>query len=368
MNKLQVKLIAGSVGAVLLLLAAVLMFDVFPIAGNEVGVKETYLGGVHPQPFPARTYFILPWERMYKYSTALQVYEMSHAPAGGETTEGWDSEPYKIQSKDAQTMDLSLQVQWRIDAEKVVDLHRQIGPNSIEAKVLRPIVLRIVKDEATTRDALIAYSGPGLVELQSVIERDLADPQGELRLRGIIVDSFVLQKIELDPAYVTEINARQVAIQKEMRAVQEEKAAQAEALKAKAVARADYEKTVVEAERDKAKLVLAAEADNEKAILAAEAEKRKAVLVAEGERDAGELRAAGILAIGKATAEAKRLEFTAYGEDGADNYVKLQVANSMGQAFSGIKGYLPSDMTIVTLGQTFLDAVQKVTAGSQPAQ
>lgn len=358
----QAKAIVGSVGTALLLLVGVLLFDVFPIAGNEVGVKETYLGGVHPEPFHSRTYFILPWERMFKYSTALQVYEMSHAPAGGETTEGWDSEPYHIQSRDSQTMDLSLQVQWRIDPTKVVELHKQIGPNSIEAKVLRPIVLRVVKDEATTRDALTAYSGPGLVELQQVIEKDLADPQGELRTRGIIVDSFVLQKIELDPAYVSEINARQVAIQKEMRAVQEEKAAQAEALKAKAVARAAYETAVVKAEQDKQVQVLAAQASNEQEILKAEAEKRKTVLQAEAKKESGELEAAAILAIGKATAEAKQLEFTAYGADGADNYVRLQVANSMGQAFSGIKGYLPSDMTVVTLGQSFLDAVQKVTA------
>lgn len=80
---------------------------------------------------------------------------------------------------------------------------------------------------------------------------------------------------------------RQVAMMREQRAVQEEKAAQAEALKAKAVAQADLNKAVVEAERDKQVAVLKAEAENEKVILQAEAEKQKVVLAAEAKKRSG---------------------------------------------------------------------------------
>lgn len=64
---------------------------------------------------------------------------------------------------------------------------------------------------------------------------------------------------------------------------------------------------------------IALEAENEKAILTAQAEKQKRVLEAEGQRDADLAKASGILAKGKAEAEARMLKTQALyaGEAGA---------------------------------------------------
>jgi len=366
MKPLYVKLIAGSGILLVGFIVLFMMFDVVPIKGNQIGVREDWWNGVNNDPLPPKTYFVWPWQRVQAYSASVQVFVMNDkTPEHGEINTGRKQDSYLVQSKDSQDMHLSLQVQWRIDPTHVIEIHKTVGPDLIEEKLLRPTLLRVVKDEATTREAIQAYSGTGLVSLQQAIEKDLNSPEGELRKRGVIVDSFVIEHIKLDEEYVKEIKARQVAIQKEMRSVQEEKAAQAEALNAKAMAQADLNKKVVEAERDKQVLVLAAEAENEKAILEAEAAAKKVVLAAQAKKDSGELEAASILAIGTANAESEKLKFTAYSAPGAELYTKIQVAKSMEGAFGNIKGYIPENMTIFTLGDSFMKSVENITAAKK---
>lgn len=361
MKPVHVKLIAAAGVLLLGLITVLMMFDVVTIKGNQVGVKEDWWNGVLVDPLPPKTYFVWPWQRVQEYSTSIQVFVMNDkSPSDGEVNKGRHQDSYLVQSSDSQDMHLSLQVQWRIDPTHIIDIHKTVGPDNIEEKLLRPTLLRVVKDEATTRQAIEAYSGEGLVSLQQSIEKDLNSDKGELRLHGIIVDSFVIEHIKLDEEYVKEIKARQVAIQKEKRSIQEEKAAQAEALNAKAMAQADLNKKVVEAERDKQVLVLAAEGENEKAILEAEAAAKKVVLAAQAKKDSGELEAASILALGTANAEAEKLKFTAYSAPGADVYAKIEIAKSMEGAFGNIKGYIPENMTIYTLGDSFMKAVENV--------
>lgn len=366
MKNLRVKLIVVGVIGLFVCILMFSLFDIVRIKGYEVGVKEDFWSGVHDDPLHAKTYFVWPWQSVQVYNAGVRVFVMNDKREDS-AVQGREADSYLVQSSDNQDMHLSLQVQWRVDPAHVVSLHKEIGPEAIEERALRPDLLRVVKNHATMREAIEAYSGKGLVELQKDIEEDLMDPKGELRMRGIIVDSFVIEHIKLDPEYVIEIKGRQVAMQKELRALQEEKAALAEAKKAKAEAQADYEKQVVEAERDKQVAVLAAEAENEKEILKAEAAKKKEVLEAEAEKEAGELRAAGIKAVGEAEAEVKKLEFAAYSVPGADTYARIQIAESMGNAFSNIKGYLPEKMQVFTLSDSFTKAVESVVGSQKPA-
>lgn len=352
-----VKLGVGALVAIMLFIGWFMLFDIVVIGGSQVGVKETWSSGVLPTPLPSRTYFIYPWERMHVYDVGVNVFEMSDREKVNDS--------YLVQSSDSQDMHLSLQTQWRIDPEHVVNLHKTVGAKGIEERVLRPTLLRVVKNKATTKKAIEAYSGDGLVQLQTEIETELNAPDGDLAARGVIVDSFVIEHIKLDADYVKEIAATQVAIQKERRATQEEKAEQAVALKAKASAQADLNKAVVEAERDKQVAVLKAEADAEKSILAAEAEKKKTVLAAEAKKESGELEAASILALGKANAESEKLKYSAYETPGAEVYARIQVANALGQAFGNIKGYIPENMTIYTLGDSFTKAVENIVKAPQ---
>lgn len=358
----------GILTAVLLIgtiMATAIMFDITTVHGNEYGVKETWGDGVVETPLPPKTYFLFPGftQKIYRYDMGMQRWVMNDRANEEEKSEGRAADSYLVQSRDQQDMRISLQVQWQRDPAHVVELHK-IARDDVEERLLRPEVMRIVKDEATRRTALEAYSGEGLVALQNEIERRLSDPAGELRQRGVHVTKFVIEHIGLDAKYTAEIVARQVAIQAKLRADEETKTAIAQAEKAKADAQANYEKTLVEARRDKEQAilrseaqarqaVLAAEADAERVRLAAEAEKAQNVLKAEGEKLAGELRAQAILALGQAEAEAQKLKLSAYAVPGADAFVKVEVSKQLAGAFQNVRGWLPPGVNYTTVARDF---------------
>ncbi|ALG68175.1 SPFH domain-containing protein [Beggiatoa leptomitoformis] len=349
-----------------------LLLKIATVNGNQVGVLETWTGGVQSEPYPARTYFLFPGfsQTMFTYPLSLQVFVMNDKAYNQEFAEGREKDAYLVQSSEGQDMHISLNVQWRIDSSKIVDIHRTVRDN-IEEKMLRPVVMRVVKDQATKRTAIEAYSGEGLVKLQTDIFIALTDPNSELRTRGILVENFVIEGIRLDPKYIGEITERQVAVQRRLKADEQTKAAQAEALRAEAEAQADLKRRVVEAERDKQVGILNAEKESQQSMLAAEASKRQVVLNAEaqqqkfvleatGTRDARLLEAEGTLAIGKSEAEAQRLRLSAFAVAGADAYVKVEVAKAFATAHQNVKGYLPNDMSIYTLGSNFMDAIENM--------
>jgi regulator of protease activity HflC (stomatin/prohibitin superfamily) len=337
------------------------LFEVERIEGNEMGVHETWGKGVLEDPMPPKTYFFFPgfMHTIYKYDMSSQVYVMNDRKGTEEFGQGRESDTYTVQSKEGQDLTFSLNVRWRLDPQKLILLHKTIR-DDFEEKVLRPVLLREVKDAATIREAIVAYSGEGLVALQSTIEGRLTNPEGEIRRQGIIVENFVIERITLDPEYRDQIKARQVAVQRELRAKQETLAALEEANKAEAEARADFKRTVVEAERDKEVGILLAQQQAEQEVLAAEAAKKKEVLAAEAERDSGELRAQAILAIGAAEADAQKLRLQAYAVDGADNFVRVEIAKSIAQANQGIQGYIPESMTINVITDRIMTAIERV--------
>jgi regulator of protease activity HflC (stomatin/prohibitin superfamily) len=354
---------------IIALVGSIVTIKIGTVEGNEIGVLETWSKGVVEEPLPPKTYIWIPGfnKRLFTYEISQQVYVMNDQDSGDEFGEGRRSDSYRVQSEEGQDMDISLAVQWRRDPLKIVELHKTVKDN-VEERILRPEVQRIVKDEATTRTALEAYSGAGLVELQQAIQNRLQDTEGELYKRGILIDNFVIQHIGLDPSYVGEIKQKQVAVQERLKAIEQTKAAEANAEKAKAEAQADYEREIVGANRDKDKGILEAEKEAEQRILdatakakevelAAEAQKNQNILVAEGEKEAGLLRAEAIIAIGEAEAQATKMKLQAYNTEGADAFVKIEVSKNMTGAFENIKGYLPSDMNVTLLSQQYTDGV-----------
>lgn len=377
---MKTKLIAALAGTVLALILLRSLVSVHTVAGNEVGVKETWGAGVAPDPLLPRTYVFIPGfaTKVYDYDMSSQVFVMNNIPSHTEKTyRGRETDAYKVQSEEGQDMTISLNVQWRLDPLKVVELHKTVR-KEVEEKVLRPTVMRVVKDAATKRKAIEAYSGVGLVTLQKEIQDALTSPESELRHRGVIVTNFVVEGIMLDPEYIGQIKARQVATQKKLTADEEQKAAEAVALRAKSEAQADYNKQLVEAERDKAvgilnaeklaqQQTLAAEADAKKQVVAAEAQKQVAVLNATGEQQASELKARAILALGQSEAESQRLKLSAYAVPGAEAFVRIEVAKGIGSAFSNIKGFLPADMKFNVLTESMEKSVNVLMGGDHPA-
>lgn len=378
LNNMPIKTIISIVIAVILLGGGLSFCSVETIRGNEMGVMEDWKLGVMPQALPTKMYFINRYtQSIYHYDMSSQIFVMNDM-THGEKGKGRDKDAYLVQSSDRQDMHVNLNVRWRIDPTRLVSLHTTyhayMGTREediLEEKLIRPAIMFIVKNHVTKMKAMDAYSGDGLVALQAGIEKELANPEGDLRHQGIIVDNFVIEKIGLDPNYTLEIKASQIAQQKKIRADEETKAADAEALKAKAVAQSDLNRAVVEAERDKQVAILkaqqlaaaqveAAKASKEQTVLAAEASAQQVKLAANAEKEAAEARASAIKALGEANAAAKKLEFSSYSAPGAEIYAQIQIAQSMGNSFSGIQGYLPQGMNINLLSDNFLSAVRSV--------
>lgn len=357
------------------------LFSVTIIHGNELGVKETWSGGVSPEVFQPKTYFLTPGQHIIAYDASSKVFVMNDkTPSGGEKGTGREKDAYLVQSLEGQEMHISLNLRWHLDPTKLIQIHKTVRQD-IEDKLIRPVVMRVVKDEATRMKAMDAYSGTGLVDLQKSIENALAGNDAteskELRERGVVVENFVIEHIRLDDKYLDEIKGKQIATLKAQRSAMEQTAADAQALVAKSLAQADYNKQVVEAERDAKMKVTAATASSEQAVIAAkaaasaavaqaEASQKTQVLEAEGKKMAMIATAEGTLAMGKAEAQAKELLLRAWAVPGADSFVKVEVSKQLGTAFSNIKGYLPSDMKVNLMTDNFVKAVDTMTGNPMP--
>ncbi len=364
-RKVRGSLIAAVVVGVISLIVAVVTFKVVTVDGNEMAIHETWSGGVDDVVLMPKTHMFVPGftHSVYVYDMSSRIYVMNDKPgASDEYGEGRQLGSYTVQSAEGQDLTISLNVRWRLDPDQLVHLHKTIRTD-FDEKILRPSLLRVVKDESTIVQAIDAYSGPGLVALQKAIETRLISADSELRKQGIIVENFVIEHIELDAQYIAEIKAKQVAVQRELRAVQEEKAALAEAGKAKAEAQSDYERAIVLAQTEKERGILAAEQEKEQAALEADAEAYQITAIATAERAAAEDQAAAILALGEANATAQKLRLSAYSAPGAENFVRIEVAKSMAESFRGIRGYLPADMTVNMLGGNFMGMLDDFLGG-----
>jgi len=293
---------------------------------------------------------------------------------------GREQDSYLVQSQEGQDMRISMNLRWRLDPAKLVSIHKTVRED-IEEKLIRPTILRVVKDEATQMKAIDAYSGEGLVKLQASIQAALAGKDAgegkELSDRGVIVENFVIEHIALDPKYVEEIVKKQIAVQSQLRAVEEQKANEADALVAKAKAQADLNTQVVAADRDaqivviKAKaaaeqVTVAATAAASQVTIAAEAQKKQAELEGEGQRLGMTAKADGILAVGRAEAQAKQLMIDSYKAAGPDAYAKIQIAQSLADGTKGIQGYLPNNFNPTIISVNFTEAIETILGGRGP--
>ncbi len=379
--KSPVKLIASVVILLIVLVVGVTSIKIVTVEGNELGVKETWNEGVCAEIMQPKTYFLFPgWSQtVYKYDASSRVYVMNDKPMAQEakTSTGREQDAYLVQSKEGQDMKISMNLRWRLDPAKLVSIHKTVRED-IEEKLIRPTILRVVKDEATRMNAIDAYSGEGLVKLQASIQSALAGKDAgegkELSDRGVIVENFVIEHIALDPNYVAEIVKKQIAVQSQLRAVEEQKANEADALVAKAKAQADLNTQVVGADRDaqivviKAKaaaeqVTVAATASASQVTIAAEAAKKQAELAGEGKRLGMTAEADGILAVGRAEATAKQLMIDSYKAAGPDAYAKILIAQSLADGTKGIQGYLPNNFNPTIISGNFMDAIQAILAG-----
>jgi hypothetical protein len=81
-------------------------------------VKETWDGGVLPDPLQPKTYVLFPGftQKVFKYDMSSQVFVMNDQP-DATYGEGRRRDSYLVQSSEGQDMRISLNIRWRRDPD-----------------------------------------------------------------------------------------------------------------------------------------------------------------------------------------------------------------------------------------------------------
>jgi len=324
------------------------------VEGNERMLKQYITTGLSSEVFSSGTYFYVPfWTSTYTYNVGTEKFIMGDKEYyNGKGSDFVDYPAYEITtggSGKEQLARFSVTLQYRLDPLKILELHKA-AQTSYEDLVIKPALTRIISDMATVQSVTEFYSGDGRVALQKSIEQAITS-HAELARVGIIVETFVIDSINLDEKYVAEIMGRQLATQTRLRAIEEAKAAEEIAKKIEAEAQASKLKLIVEAEAGKAQRVKAAEAAAAEVELAAKADATKVKTAAEASRFQKEQDAKGLLAQGLAEAEvAQKKAVAKYAGEAGARQAQVEIETARVQLFTNMKisGVVP-EKTMMTI-------------------
>ncbi len=243
------------------------------IEGHQAGILET-CDGVSKDVLQPGTHFFQPFCReVYVYHVGTQLFTMKgdgKAVAEGQTPAG-DEPCLRVKIKGGQEACLDIRTEYEIDRRHLPDLHKAVK-DQYEQVILRPAVIRATKNRATVMIADAIYADETQVALEKHVEEELLKDD-DLKRAGIILHSFIIEAVHLDPKYESEVKEIELA----------------------AAAQETAKRTAAQAQ-----------AQVEQARANADAAKIGKVKEAEGQQEAAILEAKGILAKGEAQA---RVEF-----------------------------------------------------------
>lgn len=203
-----------------------------------------------------------------KIPTVIQSYETGDNPK--DSNADYTDYPVQAQTVDGQQITVKYTVIFRMPLESVVGVVQNVGP-------MREVVENIVKAHSRNLTRLIVqgytaeelYSGDGIFEYQSNVASQLS---AEFEVYGIVLDDFLVRKIDFDVDYIAAIEQQQIAQE--------------------AIQTAQYQSEAAEYERDRQ--ITLAEAEKERNILLAEAEAEQVRMAADAEAYGIEARGAAL--------------------------------------------------------------------------
>ncbi len=282
LNKAKFFGITAIVGIVVLAIAAFQLIGFVEVKGHQAAVVEQhydFFGGVKGVQkdllLPGRHFYVPVYSTPYVYNVGIDNFIMGAAKYYSKTGTNVPNFPALVVKAGGrgqeQPATFSITLQYRLDLKKLTALHVE-AQKQYEDRIIKPALTNIIKRLTTNQHVLDFYTGKGYNALQLAIEESILsdDTLGTL---GILVNTLVIDQIDLDPEYESEIEGRQLATQKKLRADEETKAEEANALKRQAIANAGKLEKIVAAEAAKQEKVLAAEASAAEARLAASADR-----------------------------------------------------------------------------------------------
>lgn len=328
------------------------------IQGDQRAVVQDWSEGVLPELWADGTHFYIPIKTTPTiYNIGSEKFVMGKSKYyTGEGSDFANFPAYTVMTGGKgkeQPATFSVTLNYRLDPTKLITLHNR-ARKSYEDVIIKPALTKIIRTSVTKQEVLDFFTGEGNILLQETITNAITS-HPTLSEVGIVVENFVIDSIDLDPEYITEIQGRQIAIQKKLREKEETLAALERANREEATAQADKLRRIVQAEAKKQEQIKAAEAANESEVLAAKAASEKTRLDAAADRYRKEQDAKGALALGMAeakVAEAKRN--SKYSGESGLRKAQVEIAKYEVEKFKNMKleGILDKDVALSIIKST----------------
>ncbi|HET90805.1 MAG TPA: hypothetical protein ENN99_08735 [Chloroflexi bacterium] len=280
------------VGILLLVLFGLLtvMLAYTPIQYGTVGLVKRF-GGLTGEVFEPGLHWRIPFvDQIVTLPTIVQSYETSDNPdmSGADFTDY----PVTAQTVDGQQINIKYTVLFRIPPDRAVNIAENVGR-------IREIVENIVKAHSRNLARLWAqnyaaedlYSGEGIFTYEIIVEEAL---QAEFQRYGLLLDDFLVRKVDFDEEYIRAIEQQQIAQEAIETARYQSEAAEYEKERQIRLAQAEAERTKLMAEAEAERTKLMAQADAERTKLMAQADAERQRLLAEAEAYSIETRGAAL--------------------------------------------------------------------------
>jgi len=236
----QLRLIGGIAGIVGVLLFVFIPFSIHTVNAGEVAVVK-HLGKATKVRSPGTYFDFWMTEQYQRYDATVQNLELS-------------AETY---SKDAQTMDIKMTVQFQIKPEVAIEIAERYGNLSVLSNRIQSVAIEKAKS------TLSAYSAMTIIETRSTIS-----PEVEQVIKEAVNDNYcvnietvVLTNIDFSDAFEQTVENKMIAEQEKLKAEYEKETAIVNAEKELEVAKLRAEARIAEAEAQAQSQLLVARAE-----------------------------------------------------------------------------------------------------------
>jgi hypothetical protein len=331
--------------------------------------------GIQEDTLPPGLYYLNPYAvEVVNIDIRQQRYEMTYLEGQGDTQQ---NDAIVFYSDDGFEIAIDVTVLFQVlpnDAPYVVaTIGRGIG--DIKEKIIRPQARSYARILGSRYKGEDFVHGATRETFQNDLHKELKAKTMESQVQ---MNQALVRHFEVPTQLRQPITDKVIALKMQEKFEQEQKTQQANADLAREKEKVNFESAKVVAETRKVKAIIQAEEEREveeinvaKKEFIAQGEAKKIQIEADANLYQQAKEAEGILAVGKAKAEAKKLELAAYDGDGGLRFAEVEKAKALGSGIEKIY-YIPSDMSINAIAKDFENAItvglpeRQKAAASQP--
>lgn len=316
--------------------------------------------GIQENTLPPGLYYLNPYAvEVVNVDIRQQRYEMTYRENQGDTQQ---NDSIVFYSDDGFEIAIDVTVLFQVlphDAPYVVaTIGRDIM--DIKEKIIRPQARSYARILGSRYKGEDFVHGATRETFQSDLHKELQVKSQESRIR---LNQALVRHFEVPALLRQPITDKVIALKMQEKFEQEQKTQKANADLAREKEKVNFESAKVVAETKKIKAIISAEQERAveeinvaKKEFIALGEAKKIQIGADAELYQKEKEATGILAVGKARAETKKLELSAYQGEGGRRFAEVEKAKALGSGIEKVY-YIPSDMSINAIAKDFEHAI-----------